>query len=136
MLIMKRIIFSLIFILFFTNTIHAAIFNWKKISTSNESGSNFYLDKKTSFKVGAYTYYWMLTNIYDDEDKWKSSITHNMVNCNTNENKYITITTFAKHWGQGRIIVDAVVPEEAPDIFVWEKFPKGSTQGAVIEEVC
>jgi len=132
---MKRLIFSLIIILLFTNTLHAAKFNWEKISTA-EDGSVFYLDKKTSFKVGGYTYYWMLTNVYDGKSNWKSSITHNIANCRTNENKYITITTFAGYGGKGKIIVDAIVPEEVPELFKWDYFRKESTQGAVLEEAC
>ena len=132
---MKRLISALVVILISTNTLHAANLNWKKISTNADDSSIFYLDKKTTYKVGGYIYYWMLVDYFDD-GAVKSSITHNMVKCNTFENKYISFTSFTEHKGKGDISVDVIVPEAAPDMFVWNKFPKNSTQGAVLKEVC
>ena len=77
----------------------------------------------------------MLADYFDDNEV-KSSITHNMVKCNTLENKYISFTSFTEHKGKGNISVDVIVPEAAPDMFVWNKFPKNSTQGMVLKEVC
>ena len=135
---MKRIILVLVVILISTNTLHAAKFNWKKISTNAEDGSIFYLDKNTTYKVGGYAYYWMLVDYFDDDDDAdvKSSITHNMVKCNTFENKYITFTGFTEHRGKGDISLDFIVLEDVPDMFVWNKFPKNSTHGLVLKEVC
>ncbi len=135
---MKRLILALVVILISTNTLHAAKFNWKKISTNVEDGSIFYLDKNTTYKVGGYAYYWMLVDYFDDDDDAdvKSSITHNMVKCNTFENKYITFTGFTEHRGKGDISLDFIVLEDVPDMFVWNKFPKNSTHGLVLKEVC
>ena len=136
---MKRIILVLVVILISTNTLHAAKFNWKKISTNAGDGSIFYLDKNTTYKVGGYVYYWMLADYFDDDDAdVQSSITHNMVKCNTFENKYITFTGFTEHRGKGDISLDFdfIVPEAVPDVFVWNKFPKNSTHGLVLKEVC
>ena len=132
---MKKLIFTLIIILISTNSLYAANFNWKKMSTNVDDGSIFYLDKKTVFKVGGYVYYWMLADYFDD-DEIKSSITHNMVKCNTLENKYISFTSFTEHKGKGDISSDAIVPEAAPDLFVWNKFPKNSTHGILLIEAC
>ena len=132
---MRKIILALIIILISTNTLYAAKFNWKKISTTSDETSIFYLDKNTTYKVGGHVYYWMLADYFDD-DEIKSAITHNMVKCDTFENKYISFTSFTEHKGKGNINLDAIVPEEAPDMFVWNKFSKDSTQGAVLEEVC
>ena len=132
---MKRLILALAVIIISTNALHAAKFNWKKISKNADDASIFYLDKKTTYKVGGYVYYWMLADYFDD-DEVKSSITHNMVKCNTFENKYISFTSFTEHKGKGNISVDVIVPEAAPDMFVWNKFPKNSTQGMVLKEVC
>ena len=132
---MKKLVFTLVIILISTNSLYAAKFNWKKISTDADSASIFYLDKKTVYKVGGHVYYWMLADYFDDQEV-KSSITHNMVRCSTFENKYISFTSFSEHKGKGNISVDAIVPDEAPDMFVWNKFPKNTTHGAVLEEVC
>ena len=132
---MKRLILALVVILISANSLYAAKFNWKKMSTNVDDGSIFYLDKKTVFKVGGYVYYWMLADYFDD-DEVKSSITHNMVKCNTLENKYISFTSFTEHKGKGDISSDAIVPEVAPDLFVWNKFPKNSTQGFLLIEAC
>ena len=134
---MKRIILVLVVILISTNTLHAAKFNWKKISTNAEDGNIFYLDKNTTYKVGGYVYYWMLVDYFDDDDAdVKSSITHNMVKCNTFENKYISFISYTGQMGKGNIDVDIIVPEDVPDYFVWNKFPKESTHGMVLKEVC
>ena len=132
---MKRLVFTFIIILISSNSLYAANFNWKKMSTNVDDGSIFYLDKKTVFKVGGYVYYWMLVDNFDDDED-KSSITHNMVKCNTLENKYISFTSFTEHKGKGSINTDAIVPEMAPDMFVWNKFSKDSSQGILLVEVC
>jgi hypothetical protein len=132
---MKRLVFTFIIILISSNSLYADNFNWKKISIGVENKDIFYLDKKTVFKVGDYVYYWMLVDYFDGSED-KSSITHNMVKCNTFENKYISFTSFTEHKGKGSINTDAIVPEMAPDIFVWNKFPKDSTHGILLVEVC
>ena len=130
---MKRIILALVVILISTNTLHATKFNWKKIATTHDESSIFYLDKKTTFKVGGYVYYWMLTDYFDEI---KSTITHNMARCSTFESRVITFTSFTERKGKGNISLDFIVPEDVPDMFVWNYFRKKSTHGAVLEEVC
>ena len=94
------------------------------------------MDKKSAYKVGEYIYYWMLTNYYNPTDKFKSSVSHNMVRCNTFENKYLSMATFSSHNGKGETIYDFIVLEDVPDMSMWDKFPRQSTQGAVLQEVC
>ncbi|MDA9646391.1 hypothetical protein N9S92_01360 [Candidatus Pelagibacter sp.] len=134
---MKRLILTLVVILISTNILHAAKFKWKKISTNTEDDI-FYLDKNTVYRIGDYIYYWMLVDYYEAVDELQSTITHNMVKCNTLENRPISFAGFTKKKGRGETMtgVNFIVPEEVPDMFKWDKYTKKSTHGAVLEEVC
>ena len=134
---MKRLILALVVILISTNILHAAKFNWKKISTSTENDI-FYLDKNTVYRIGDYIYYWMLVDFSDPGEEIQSTITHNMVKCSTLENRPISIAGFTKKKGRGEPMtgLDFIVPEEIPDMFEWTKFQKKSTHGILLVEVC
>ncbi|MDA9663763.1 hypothetical protein N9T25_00660 [Candidatus Pelagibacter sp.] len=134
---MKRLILALVVILISTNILHAAKFNWKKIST-NTDDDIFYLDKNTVYRIGDYIYYWMLVDYYETSDEVHSTITHNMVKCNTLENRPISFAGFTKKKGRGEPItgLDFIVPEEVPDMFKWDKYLKKSTHGILLVEVC
>ena len=134
---MKRLILALVVILISTNILHAAKFNWKKISTSTENDI-FYLDKNTVYRIGDYIYYWMLVDYGVSSDEIQSSITHNMVKCSTLENRPISFAGFTKKKGRGepKTGLDFIVPEEIPDMFEWTKFQKKSTHGILLVEVC
>ena len=92
---MKRLILTLVVILISTNILHAAKFNWKRIS-ANTDDDIFYLDKKTVYRIGDYIYYWMLVDYYEISDEIHSTITHNMVKCSTLENRPISFAAFTK----------------------------------------
>ena len=134
---MKRLILAFVVILISTNILHAAKFNWKKISTSTDNDI-FYLDKNTVYRIGDYIYYWMLVNYGVSSDEIQSSITHNMVKCSTLENRPISFAGFIKKKGRGEPIsgLDFIVPEDVPDMFEWTKFRKRSTHGSLLVEVC
>ena len=134
---MKKLILTLVVILISTNILHAAKFNWKKIST-NTTNDIFYLDKNTVYRIGDYIYYWMLVDFSDPGEEIKSTITHNMVKCSTLENRPISIAGFTKKKGRGKPItgLDFIVPEDIPDMFEWTKFRKISTHGTLLVEVC
>ena len=134
---MKRLILALVVILISTNILHAAKFNWKKIST-NTNDDIFYLDKNTVYRIGDYIYYWMLVDFSDPGEEIQSTITHNMVKCSTLENRPISIAGFTKKKGRGEPMtgLDFIVPEEVPDMFEWTKFQKKSTHGILLVEVC
>ena len=134
---MKRLILALVVILISTNILHAAKFNWKKISTSTDNDI-FYLDKNTVYRIGDYIYYWMLVNYGVSSDEIQSSITHNMVKCSTLENRPISFAGFTKKKGRGepKTGLDFIVPEDVPDMFEWSKFLKKSTHGILLVEVC
>ena len=134
---MKRLILALVVILISTNILHAAKFNWKKISTSTENDI-FYLDKNTVYRIGDYIYYWMLVDYGVSSDEIQSSITHNMVKSSTLENRPISFAGFTKKKGRGepKTGLDFIVPEDVPDMFEWTKFQKKSTHGILLVEVC
>ena len=134
---MKRLILALVVILISTNILHAAKFNWKKISTSTDNDI-FYLDKNTVYRIGDYIYYWMLVDYGVSSDEIQSSITHNMVQCSTLENRPISFAGFTKKKGRGepKTGLDFIVPEDVPDMFEWTKFQKKSTHGILLVEVC
>ena len=134
---MKRLILALVVILISTNILHAAKFNWKKISTSTDKDI-FYLDKNTVYRIGDYIYYWMLVDYGVSSDEIQSSITHNMVKCSTLENRPISFAGFTKKKGRGepKTGLDFIVPEDVPDMFEWIKFQKKSTHGILLVEVC
>ena len=134
---MKRLILAFVVILISTNILHAAKFNWKKIS-ANTNDDIFYLDKNTVYRIGDYIYYWMLVDFSDPGEEIQSTITHNMVKCSTLENRPISIAGFTKKKGRGEPMtgLDFIVPEEIPDMFEWTKFQKKSTHGILLVEVC
>ena len=134
---MKRLILAFVVILISTNILHAAKFNWKKIST-NTDNDIFYLDKNTVYRIGDYIYYWMLVEYFEASDEIQSSITHNMVKCSTLENRPISFAGFTKKKGRGEPItgLDFIVPEDIPDMFEWTKFRKISSHGSLLVEVC
>ena len=134
---MKKLILAFVVILISTNILHAAKFNWKKIST-NTDDDIFYLDKNTVYRIGDYIYYWMLVDFSDPGEEIKSTITHNMVKCSTLENRPISFAGFTKKKGRGKPItgLDFIVPEDIPDMFEWTKFRKRSTHGNLLVEVC
>ena len=134
---MKRLILAFVVILISTNILHAAKFNWKKIST-NTDDDIFYLDKNTVYRIGDYIYYWMLVEYFEASDEIQSTITHNMVKCSTLENRPISFAGFTKKKGRGKPItgLDFIVPEDIHDMFEWTKFRKRSTHGNLLVEVC
>ena len=134
---MKKAILIIITFLY-SNLLFAVDFRWSKIVTTDDDSTVFYLDKNTVFKVGNFKYYWMLSDyIIPDENGVKSSLTHNMVNCQTLQNKYISFTTYLENMGKGQIDIDIIVPEVIIDMFKWEKFdPETTSQGMILEEVC
>ena len=134
---MKKLILAFVVILISTNILHAAKFNWKKIST-NTDDDIFYLDKNTVYRIGDYIYYWMLVEYFEASDEIQSSITHNMVKCSTLENRPISFAGFTKKKGRGEPItgLDFIVPEDIPDMFEWTKFRKNSSHGNLLVEVC
>ena len=137
---MKRIILVLVVILISTNTLHAANFRWTKIVTTIDGATEFYIDKNSVKKVGKFHYYWMMSNYLKleegDNPNVKSTITSNILNCETSEYKSVTFTSFNLNKGRGEIDVDVIIPDEDISYFDWKYFGEKTSFGVVFKEVC
>ena len=137
---MKKIILVLVVILISTSTLHAADFQWTRIVTTKDFTTEFYIDKNSVKKVGKFHYYWMLANYLKleegDDPNVKSTITSNILNCETSEYKSVTFTSFNLNKGRGEIEYDFIIPDENISYFAWEYFGEKTSFGAVFKEVC
>jgi hypothetical protein len=60
-----------------------------------------------------------------------------MANCETNESKWITYTSYNSPMGRGSVDMDVVIPEVVPEDFKWNYWdPNKTIYGAMIEEIC
>ena len=139
---MKRIlstIFIFLFLFLFLNVgnLFAASFNWKSVGLS-DADTEWYYDRKTVFEVDDYRYYWILANYLKDiEDDVFSVIGHHMVNCQTQESRWITYTSYNRPMGRGEVLDNWVIPEIDMNYFKWEYFDENNTiYGRLMKEVC
>ena len=135
---MKKLFFFLIIFNLLSPNLNAATFNWTKFNITEEEDTEWFYDKKTILKVGSYRFYWILTNYLKNiEDNVYSVIGHHMVNCGTNESKWITYTSFNSPMGRGTVDMDVVIPVVAPDSFKWDYFsPSETIYGGMLKEIC
>ena len=137
---MKRIILVLVVILISTNILHASNFRWTKIVTTKDRTTEFYIDKNSVKKVGKFHYYWMMSNYLKleegDNPNVKSTITSNILNCETSEFKSITLTSFNSNKGRGEIEIDVIIPDENISYFEWRYFGEETAFGRVFKAVC
>ena len=137
---MKKIILVLFVILISTNTLHAANFKWTKVVITNDATTEFYIDKKSVRKVGKFHYFWMMSNYLileeGDNPNVKSTITSNILNCETSEFKSVTFTSFNSNKGRGEIVSDVIIPDADISYFDWDYFGEKTSFGGVFKEVC
>ena len=137
---MKKIILVLVVILISTNTLHAANFRWTKIVTTDDRTTEFYIDKNSVKKVGKFHYYWMMSNYLKleegDDPNVKSTITFNILNCETREFKSVNFTSFNLNKGRGEVNDDVIIPDEDISYFAWKYFGEKTSFGRVFKEVC
>jgi len=137
---MKKIILVLFVILISTNTVYAANFKWTRIVTTIDDTTEFYIDKKSVKKVGKFHYFWMMSNYLileeDDNPNVKSTITSNILNCETSEFKSVTLTSFNLNKGRGEIEIDVIIPDEDINYFKWDYYGEKTSFGGVFKEVC
>ena len=135
---MKKIFFIVIVLITFSSNAFSQVFNWHKYNITANNDTEIYYDEKTIFQVGSYKFYWVLTNFLKNvEGDNFSSIGHHMVNCKTNETKWITYTSFKSPMGRGIADLDIVIPEVAPESFRWDYFsPEDTIYGGMLKEIC
>lgn len=138
---MKKIFIYIIFILISANiSANAKNYKWKKIVTTIDDHTDFYLDINTIRNVGNFHYFWMMSDYLilepKDDPNIRSTITHNILSCKKKEYKMITYTSFSGNRGRGAIDIDVVIPEFHIDFFVWKKIENGSTFEKISEVVC
>ena len=137
---MKRIILTLVAILISTNTLHAANFKWTKIVTTLDRSTEFYIDKNSVKKVGKFHYFWMMSNYLKlrdgDDPNVKSTITFNILNCETREYKGVNFTSFNSNKGRGKVDINVIIPDEDMSYFAWQHFGEQTSFGLVFREVC
>ena len=134
----KRILATLFIFLFLNvGNLLAASFNWKSVGL-NDADTEWYYDRKTVFEVDNYRYYWILANYLKDiEDDVFSVIGHHMVNCKTQESRWITYTSYNRPMGRGEVLDSWVIPEIDINYFKWEYFDENNTiYGKLMREVC
>ena len=135
---MKKILAALFIFLFFNiGNLFAASFNWKSVGL-NDDDTEWYYDRKTVFEVDDYRYYWILANYLKNiEDDVFSVIGHHMVNCKTQESRWITYTSYNRPMGRGEVLNSWVIPEIDMNYFKWEYFDENnSIYGKLMKEVC
>lgn len=135
---MKRLFLFLIIFNLLSANLSAATFNWTKFNITEEGDTEWFYDEKTILKVGSYRFYWILTNYLKNiEDNVYSVIGHHMVNCGTNESKWITYTSFNSPMGRGAVDMDIVIPAVAHENFKWDYFsPDETIYGGMLKEIC
>ena len=104
---------------------------------TNKEPVKEYEDKIQEYKVGSYKFYWMLADYSIHDNGIGSTITHNMVNCNTFENKYISYAGYSGQMSKGELVEEYIIPEWDVEYFSWIFFdPDKTSQGAVLKKVC
>ena len=133
----KHILFIILLYFLFSSKVYAASFKWTSVGI-NEGDTEWFYDRKTVFKVGDYRYYWILANYLKNiEDDIFSVIGHHMVNCTTQETKWITYTSYNSPMGRGEMIDSWIIPEIDLEYFQWEYWDyETSIYGQLIKEVC
>ena len=134
----KKIFFFIVFYLLTFSPVISATFNWTLVPETRNASSQVFYDKKAVFSSGKYLYFWQLTNhIEDVDDDIYSTITHNMVNCDTDELRVIVYSDFKSPMGRGKSELEMIIPETVQNMFIWRYFDRNNTiQGTVLDKIC
>ena len=135
---LKNISTIIIFYLLSFNAVLSATFNWTLVPETRNASSQLFYDKKTVFSSGKYLYFWQLANHLEVlDDDIHSTITHNMVNCDTDELRVIVYSDFKSPMGRGKPDFEMIIPETVQDMFIWRYFDRNNTiQGTVLDKIC
>ena len=130
---MKKIIFFTILLFIFSSSLRAASFSWTKIVETVSGSTVFYIDKKTVFEFEKFKYYWQLSDYLKDYEEIRSVITHNVINCDTQEQKMLSFTGYSKNMAKGNIVANAT-SNELED--TWDYYDSKSAVGMLMKRVC
>ena len=130
---MKKIIFFTILLFIFSSSLRAASFSWTKIVETVSGSTVFYIDKKTVFGFEKFKYYWQLSDYVKDYEEIRSVITHNVINCDTQEQKMLSFTGYSKNMAKGNIVANAT-SNELED--TWDYYDSKSAVGMLMKRVC
>ena len=130
---MKKIIFFTILLFIFSSSLRAASFSWTKIVETVSGSTVFYIDKKTVFGFEKFKYYWQLSDYLKDYEEIRSVITHNVINCDTQEQKMLSFTGYSKNMAKGNIVANAT-SNELED--TWDYYDSKSAVGMLMKRVC
>ena len=130
---MKKIIFFTILLFIFSSSLRAASFSWTKIVETVGETTVFYIDRKTVFRFEKFKYYWQLSDYLKDYEEIRSVITHNVINCDTQEHKMLSFTGYSKNMAKGNIIANATA-NQLED--TWDYYESNSSIGMLMKRVC
>jgi hypothetical protein len=128
-------IFLAIFLTIFlkSNFVLASEFNWKKVVSSADGDSDYYLDSKSKRAIGNYSYQWILSNKLKDNDKIKSNIDYATIDCKRNKLQIILITDHSEFFGKGKIENHRLISENQLE---WMTAEPGTIMSAIIKNSC
>ncbi len=130
---MKKIVFITILFLSIVSSLNAASFSWTKIVETMSGSTVFYIDKKTVFGFEKFKYYWQLSDYITDYKDIRSVITHNVINCETQEQKMLSFTGYSRNMAKGDIIANATA-NQLED--TWDYYESNSSIGMLMKRVC
>ena len=130
---MKKIIVLIILLFSISTSLKAASFSWTKIVETVGETSVFYIDRNTVFRFEKFKYYWQLSDYLKDYEEIRSVITHNVINCDTQEQKMLSFTGYSKNMAKGNIVANAT-SNELED--TWDYYDSKSAVGMLMKRVC
>ena len=128
----------LLIILIFTSILKcsfllASEFDWKKVVSSADGDSDYYLDRKSKRAIGNYSYQWILSNKLKENDEIKSNVDYATIDCKRNKLQIILVTDHSEFFGQGKIENHHLISE---DQLEWMTAKPGTIMSAIIENSC
>ncbi len=130
---MKKIILSSFFIVFYNGFVLSNEFSWNKVASSKDGSSDYYLDSKSTRTIGNHRYQWILSNKLKDNKEIKSNIDYASIDCKQKKLQIILVTDHSEHFGKGKIVTHALLPE---DQLEWSVAQPKTIMSIIIENSC
>ena len=105
---------------------------WKKITSSKDGSTTFYIDKETIMRGNDSVFYWQLNdNSKPDPFGDRSATTYNQADCNLMAYKQLTLTTYEQQMARQLTKVIDYLPDKE-----WTYAKSGYINYAILEEAC